>query len=64
MIMSVIDAYEDIKYENNKIIRYYKDAGVKVGSAKSSQAFIHLHQNYCIPRNCLNCRVFNQVLIK
>ena len=49
-------------FEDNKIIRLYKDAGLKVHSAKSSQSLIHLHQNYCIPRNCLNCSVFNQIL--
>lgn len=62
MVMRVLDTYKGIKYENNKVVRYYKDAGVEVKSAFMSQALIHLHQNYCISRNCLNCRVFNQIL--
>ena len=62
MSLRVLDAYQELKCEDNKIIRLYKDAGLKVHSVKSSQALIHLHQNYCIPRNCLNCRVFNQIL--
>jgi len=62
MSMRVLDAFYEVKSEDNKIIRLYKDAGVKVDSAMSSQALIHLHHNYCIPRNCLNCRVFNQIL--
>ena len=62
MSLLVLDAYQELKSEDNKIIRLYKDAGLKVHSAKSSQALIHLHQNYCIPRNCLNCSVFNQIL--
>jgi len=62
MMMRVLESFSEIKYENNKVVRYYKDAGVKVNSAMMSQALIHLHQNYCIPRNCLNCRVFNQIL--
>ena len=62
MMMRVLDTYREIKYENNKVVRYYKDAGVEVRSALMSQALIHLHRNYCIPRNCLNCRVFNQIL--
>tara|TARA_B100000963_G_C22573016_1_gene647009 strand:+ start:191 stop:946 length:756 start_codon:yes stop_codon:yes gene_type:complete len=62
MSMRVLDAYQELKYEANKIIRLYKDAGLKVHSAMSSQALIHLYQNYCIPRNFLNCSVFNQIL--
>ena len=62
MSMRVLDAFYEVKSEDNKIIRLYKYAGVKVDSAMSSQSLIHLHHNYCIPRNCLNCRVFNQIL--
>ena len=62
MMMRVVDSFRALKYEDNKIIRYYKEAGVEVESAMKSQALIHLHQQYCIPRKCLNCRVFNQIL--
>lgn len=62
MSLCVLNAYQELKSEDNKIIRLYKDAGLKIHSAKSSQALIHLHQNYCIPLNCLNCTVFNQIL--
>ena len=62
MMMRVVEAYRELKAEDNKIIRYYTNAAVKVKSAFTSQALIHLHQNYCIPRNCLNCNVFNQIL--
>jgi len=62
MLMRVVDSFRELKYEDNKIIRYYKEAGVDVKYAIKSQALIHLHQQYCIPRKCLNCRVFNQIL--
>jgi hypothetical protein len=62
MMMRVVEAYRELKAEDNKTIRYYTNAAVKVKSAFTSQALIHLHQNYCIPRNCLNCSVFNQIL--
>jgi hypothetical protein len=62
MMMRVVDSFRSLKYEDNKIVRYYKEAGVEVKSAMKSQALIHLHQQYCIPRKCLNCRVFNQIL--
>ena len=62
MMQRVLDAFMHLKYENNKVVNYFKTAGVPVKSAAMSQALIHLHQNYCIPRNCLNCRVLNQIL--
>lgn len=62
MMTRVVEAYSTLKYEDNKIIRYYKEAGVKVNTAMKSQALIHLHQQYCITRKCLNCRVFNQII--
>ena len=62
MMMRVVDSYRALKYEDNKIVRYYIDAAVEVKNAFKSQALIHLHQAYCIPRKCLNCRVFNQIL--
>ena len=64
MMMRVVDSYRALKYEDNKIIRYYKEVGLAVKSALKSQALIHLHKEYCIPRKCLNCRVFNQILKK
>ncbi len=60
--MRVLDAYHEVKSDDNKIIRLYQDAGIKVDSAMSSQGLIHLHHNYYIPRNCLNCKIFNQIL--
>jgi hypothetical protein len=62
MLMRIVDSYREMKYEDNKIIRYYKEAGVAVHTSAKSQALIHLHDQYCIPRKCLNCRVFNQIL--
>lgn len=62
MMQRVLNSYMDLKYENNKVIRKFKEGGVTVSSAMMSQALIHLHQNYCIKRNCLNCRVLNQIL--
>ena len=62
MMMRVVDSFKELKYEDNKIVRYFKEAGVEVKSASKSPALIHLHQHYCIPRKCLNCKVFNQIL--
>ncbi|MDG1849219.1 MAG: DUF2851 family protein [Flavobacteriales bacterium] len=62
MMMRVLETFKDLKCEKNKVVRNFKEAGVNGRSAMMSQGLIHLYQNYCIPRNCLNCRVLNQIL--
>ncbi len=47
---------EEIKAENNKYIRDWKNAGVTCTSAADSQALMQLSTKYCEPRNCLRCR--------
>ena len=64
MLARVVEAYQSIKSEDNKIVSYFKEAKLAVHTAAKSQALIHLHDQYCIPRKCLNCRVFNQILNK
>lgn len=44
---------EELKAENNHIIRSWGDAGLPVGSAADSQAFIQLRKEYCDKRKCL-----------
>ena len=61
MLARVVESYQSISPEYNMIIRYFKEAKVQVKSAVKSQALIHLHKHYCIPRKCLNCKVFNQI---
>ena len=64
MMTNIIEAYQSIKAEDNKVVRNFTKAKVNVKSALQSQALIHLYDQYCIPRKCLNCRVFNQILKK
>lgn len=62
MMVSVLESFYLLKSENNRVIRFYKESGLIPRNAFQSQALIHLHQNYCIKRKCLNCRVFNQII--
>lgn len=55
---------EDIKAEANRIVRQWKEAGVKVESALESQALIQLEKNYCDKRRCLFCDFGNKLLRK
>ncbi|CAG5078120.1 DUF2851 family protein [Parvicella tangerina] len=43
--------------ENNKITRKFEDLEIGVLSAKDSQALIQLHDELCINKRCLNCKI-------
>ena len=48
---------EQLKAENNYIIRGWGDCGIAVKSAADSQALIQLKKQYCDRRDCLRCRI-------
>lgn len=47
---------EELKAEDNHIIRLWNNAGLPVASAADSQALIQLQKEYCDKRKCLFCR--------
>ena len=49
-------ALEELKAEDNHIIRSWSAAGLPVVSAADSQALIQLQKEYCDRRKCLYCR--------
>lgn len=53
---------EEIPAEQNRIVRQWKDLGIKFNTAADTQAFIHLYKNYCEEKKCLRCRIGHQVL--
>ncbi len=59
--LMLLEAFEA---ENNNLIRKFEQAGLKVSNALHSQALIYLHQSYCKPRRCLECRVGHVLLRK
>lgn len=50
------DLLEQLKPENNHIIRMWQQCGLPVMSAGDSQALIQLKKEYCDKRDCLRCR--------
>lgn len=48
--------WEQLKAENNAIIRDWAAAGVPCENAADSQALLQLHRNYCMRRDCLRCK--------
>lgn len=52
----------EIKSEENKITRGYRACGVHSKSALTSQALIHLYNNYCAKHRCLECVIGDSIL--
>ena len=55
---------EELKAENNHIVRSWSDAGLPVTTAADSQALIQLQKEYCDKRKCLYCRFGYEYLRK
>lgn len=55
---------EQIKPENNYIIRQWQECGLKVEHAADTQALIQLKREYCDKQECLRCRFGYEFLSK
>ena len=58
------DLLEQLKPEQNNIIRLWHECGLDVRSAGDSQALIQLKREYCDRRDCLRCRFGYEYLSK
>ena len=47
---------EELKSEDNNIVRMWKECGLEVSNAGDSQALIQLKKEYCDKKDCLRCR--------
>lgn len=52
----VIQWYEQLKPENNRMIRLWAECGIIPQHAGDTQALIQLKKNYCDSKKCLHCR--------
>ena len=48
---------EQLKAENNRIVRLWQQCGLVVHTAGDSQALIQLKKEYCDRKDCLRCRI-------
>jgi len=53
---------DEIRAEENTIINDWRKAGVEAGTAFDSQGLIHLRNNYCKKRRCLDCRIGDRLI--
>ena len=51
-----VELLEELRPEQNYIIRQWQQCGVEVASAADSQALIQLKRIYCDRKDCLRCR--------
>ena len=52
----------DLPAENNRITKKWESLGIKQDNAYQTQALIHLKNNYCEQKKCLDCRIGNQLI--
>ena len=48
---------EELKAEDNNIVRMWRDCGLVIDNAGDSQALIQLKKEYCDKKDCLHCRI-------
>lgn len=64
VIVKSLHWLEELKPENNSIIRNWITLKITANSALQSQALIELKNNYCSEKKCLNCSIGNKLLKK
>ena len=52
-----IDILKELKSEKNTIVSKFKQFPIKLNTAAKSQSVIHLYNNYCSQKKCLNCDI-------
>ncbi len=57
-----LELLENIKPENNAIIRNWKEIDINIDNAFYSQSLIQLNNEYCIKQRCLHCQIGNKLV--
>jgi hypothetical protein len=52
-----VNILQDIKAEDNTIIKNWKNLKMNCATAFDSQALLELHNNFCMKRRCLECTI-------
>jgi Protein of unknown function (DUF2851) len=62
LVNKSLKLFENIKAENNSIIKNWRDLGVKTTNAMQTQSLLELKNNYCSQKKCLTCSIGNQII--
>lgn len=57
MCSRAFDILTQLKAENNRIVRLWRECGLDADNAGDSQALIQLKSEYCDKKGCLRCRI-------
>lgn len=57
-----VDLLQQIKSENNLIIRQWASAGISSDNAARSQALIQLYNEHCSRHDCLHCQIGYKII--
>ena len=60
----LIDAYEEIDPEKNRVTKLFESFGLQAFSARDTQAILELYNNYCNYKKCLSCKMGHFILKK
>lgn len=53
---------QQIKAENNVLVRNFRELGMPVKSVSDSQGVLHLYSEYCQKKRCLQCNIGRRIL--
>ncbi len=59
-----IQYLEELKPEKNTIIEHWKQLKIDTPNAFTTQALLHLKNNYCTQKKCLECTIGNKLITK
>lgn len=57
-----LELLESLPPEMNSVVRIFKNAGIKARTALHSQAILHLYNEYCLKKKCLDCGIGYELL--
>lgn len=61
-ITRATDLLEQTPSENNQIVRHWAETGIVARHAGHTQALLHLKQQYCVHKRCLECAIGYRIL--
>ncbi|MDD6895949.1 MAG: DUF2851 family protein [Prevotellaceae bacterium] len=64
LCLRAFDLLEQLKPENNHVVRMWRECGLEVDNAGDTQALLQLKKMYCDRHDCLRCRIGYEYLKK
>lgn len=59
---TAINWLQQIKAENNALVRKFRELSMPLESVSDSQGVLHLHSEYCHKKRCLECDIGRRIL--